>query len=189
MGECFEDGEIEDLELKIERMTDAGTARQPGRSREGRKGVQDMSDRHDEVAHMVGCHDCGRLYGDEHGFPDLVIPDAAWKVISPLGGGLLCPSCICKRLYDAEIACRGEFKSGPLADPAMSDVERLRKALMDCDDFIGTLIDWASANNRDIHADATRLARTIDHALSERQNNREANLAGYREAKKGNTRK
>lgn len=46
------------------------------------------------------CYDCGRPYGDEHGFHDLIIPNSWWVKISPTGneGGLLCPSCICARL-------------------------------------------------------------------------------------------
>lgn len=66
---------------------------------------------------MSGCHGCGRPYGDEHGFPDLLIPDAQWRKISPNGdgSGLLCPSCICKRLYDAGVRdCPGAFMSGPI---------------------------------------------------------------------------
>ena len=63
------------------------------------------------------CYDCGRPYGEEHGFPDLVIPSWAWKIISPKGneGGLLCPSCLCKRLYRAKIKnIPHYFGSGPL---------------------------------------------------------------------------
>lgn len=65
---------------------------------------------------MAGCYDCPRPYGDEHGFPDLVIPNDVWEKISPSGddGGLLCPSCICKRLHDAGIETTGVFRSGPL---------------------------------------------------------------------------
>ena len=64
------------------------------------------------------CYDCGRRYGDAYGFPDLVIPDDAWVQISPSGdeGGLLCPSCICRRLHDAGIYTTGVFRSGPLGD-------------------------------------------------------------------------
>ena len=66
------------------------------------------------------CADCGRKYGDKYGFPDLVIDDAAWKAISPRGhhGGLLCPSCICRRLHQMGLKPVGRFVSGPLADPA-----------------------------------------------------------------------
>lgn len=66
---------------------------------------------------MSNCIDCDRPYGDEHGFPDLVIPNEAWRIISPSGdeGGLLCPSCICKRLHDAGLrGVYGSFMSGPI---------------------------------------------------------------------------
>lgn len=62
------------------------------------------------------CFDCGRPYGD-NGFPDLIIPNWAWRAISPKGndGGLLCPSCICARLSKAGIKnCPSQFTSGPL---------------------------------------------------------------------------
>lgn len=65
----------------------------------------------------VGCDDCGRPYGDEHGFPDLIVPNYIWRQISPTkdNGGLLCPSCICKRLSDAGIReVEGSFMSGPI---------------------------------------------------------------------------
>lgn len=62
------------------------------------------------------CFDCNRPYGIEHGFPDLVIPDWAWLKIFPKNYGLLCPSCICKRLYEVGIEnCPAKFDSGPLA--------------------------------------------------------------------------
>jgi len=49
------------------------------------------------------CEDCDRPYGCESGFPDLLIPFEAWRTISTNGDdtGLLCPSCICARLYRA----------------------------------------------------------------------------------------
>jgi hypothetical protein len=65
---------------------------------------------------MACCYDCGRAYGDEYGFPDLVVPHDAWKVISPTGheGGLLCPSCICRRAHAAGLEnVTARFTSGP----------------------------------------------------------------------------
>lgn len=62
------------------------------------------------------CADCGRRYGDEHGFPDLVVPNQVWQLISPTGheGGLLCPSCICKRAHDLGLSdVPARFTSGP----------------------------------------------------------------------------
>jgi len=70
----------------------------------------------------VSCYDCGRPYGDKYGFPDLVIPDDVWLQISPKGdfGGLLCPSCICKRVYDAGLkSVEAKFTSGPFANHYM----------------------------------------------------------------------
>lgn len=69
------------------------------------------------MASRAKCYDCGRLYGDKYGFPDLIIPNWAWKRISPYHNliGLLCPSCICKRLHEAKIQdCPSAFTSGPL---------------------------------------------------------------------------
>lgn len=63
------------------------------------------------------CADCERPYGDEHGFPDLIIPNDAWRAISPTRdeAGLLCPSCICKRLYEAgKRDVPAAFTSGPI---------------------------------------------------------------------------
>lgn len=63
------------------------------------------------------CFQCGRRYGDEYGFPDLMIGDKAWEQIMPErpeGGGLLCPSCICYRLHEAGIKTIGYFASGPI---------------------------------------------------------------------------
>ena len=75
------------------------------------------------------CYDCLRPYGDEHGFPDLVIPYWAWEKISPTknDGGLLCPSCICKRLHDAGIKCEGAFQSGPILSVSSHAMELDRR--------------------------------------------------------------
>ena len=77
-----------------------------------------------EVLAHPECDDCKRPYGDEYGFPDLVIPDDVWQRISSTSseGGLLCPSCICKRLHDAQINCSSRFTSGPLAKPTRAKV-------------------------------------------------------------------
>lgn len=78
---------------------------------------------------VVGCEDCGRRYGYEHGFPDLIITKEAWHRISPTGddGGLLCPSCICKRLHDAGMHdVEGAFMSGPIRSVDSSLMHTLR---------------------------------------------------------------
>jgi len=61
-----------------------------------------------------GCYDCGAPYGT---WPDLLVPDAAWLLISPTGheGGLLCPVCIIRRCEAAGIKdVPAAFASGPL---------------------------------------------------------------------------
>ena len=72
-----------------------------------------------------GCNDCHRPYGDKYGFPDLILPDAIWNVISPTGNslGLLCPSCICKRLAEHKYEkVPVSFESGPCYIVEMSDI-------------------------------------------------------------------
>lgn len=65
---------------------------------------------------LAACFDCGRQYGGEHGFPDLIVPKWAWERVAPVEGeGLLCPSCLCGRLHHAGIECEGRFTSEPLA--------------------------------------------------------------------------
>ena len=95
---------------------------------------------------MANCYDCERPYGDKNGFPDLVIPDWAWKIISPKAneGGLLCPSCICKRLYDKGIRCEGAFTSGPIisvTEETISALVHLAKLLIESRNFRNILID------------------------------------------------
>jgi hypothetical protein len=74
------------------------------------------------------CHDCRRPYTDG-GFPDLIIPYASWKEISPTGddGGLLCPSCICARLHAKGIRCEGAFMSGPIESVSRPTMYALRR--------------------------------------------------------------
>ena len=77
---------------------------------------------------IVQCHDCSRPYGDP-GFPDLVIPNHAWRRISPTKdeAGLLCPSCICARLEIAGIRCEGAFMSGPIETVSRTLMQALRQ--------------------------------------------------------------
>ena len=78
---------------------------------------------------MTKCEDCARPYGDAHGFPDLIIPFDTWKQISSSGdeAGLLCPSCICKRLYDKGLRCEGAFMSGPIRSVSETSMHLLRR--------------------------------------------------------------
>lgn len=86
---------------------------------------------------VASCEDCSRPYGDKNGFPDLVISYEAWRQISTHGddSGLLCPSCICKRLYDKGIRTTGAFMSGPIisvSEPlngALRSIENIELAL------------------------------------------------------------
>jgi len=74
------------------------------------------------------CEDCGREYGNEHGFPDLIIPLDTWRQISTHGDetGLLCPSCICKRISDKGLTCEGAFMSGPIRSVSPEMMTALR---------------------------------------------------------------
>lgn len=78
---------------------------------------------------LASCDDCNRPYGAEHGFPDLIIPYEAWQKISPSGDdcGLLCPSCICARLYKAGIKCVGAFAGGSVESIAYNEMQALRR--------------------------------------------------------------
>ena len=64
------------------------------------------------------CEDCRRPYGDEYGFPDLVVPNDVWAKVSPTEdeGGLLCPSCLCAAAYRSGVKCEAKFRSGPFSD-------------------------------------------------------------------------
>lgn len=74
------------------------------------------------------CEDCDRPY-TSGGFPDLIIPYAAWREISTNGddSGLLCPSCICQRLSDKGIQCEGAFMSGPIESVSRPTMYALRR--------------------------------------------------------------
>lgn len=69
------------------------------------------------------CDECGRPYGNEYGFPDMVVPDDVWKQISDGRdeGGLLCPSCICFRAQRLNIESTARFMSGPFSPREVSE--------------------------------------------------------------------
>jgi hypothetical protein len=95
------------------------------------------------------CEDCGREYGSEHGFPDLIIPNDAWRQISPNGdeGGLLCPSCICARLAKKGIECYGAFMSGPIRSVSQVEMFNLRW-IENCRETLeGNGLHWKRPNN------------------------------------------
>lgn len=66
----------------------------------------------------VDCYDCGLPYGDPK-FPDLLIPNNVWELISPSeyrGAGLLCPNCIIGRCEELGlINIPFLFASGPFS--------------------------------------------------------------------------
>jgi hypothetical protein len=51
------------------------------------------------LSQHLGCYDCGLKYGGES-WVETYIPESIWKQISPHpdGGGILCVSCIARRL-------------------------------------------------------------------------------------------
>lgn len=74
------------------------------------------------------CHDCGLEYG-QPGFQDLIIPNSAWRQISPTGdeGGTLCANCICARLEARGMReIPGAFMSGPVRTVPPEFMEVLR---------------------------------------------------------------
>lgn len=78
------------------------------------------------MVNRASCYDCGLSYEDE-GFQDLLIPNWAWLKIAPnQGDGLLCPTCICRRLEEVGIKnCPSEFVSGALAFDVKSSMENV----------------------------------------------------------------
>jgi hypothetical protein len=95
----------------------------------------DEKDIVDDEKPRAHCADCGRPYGDEYGFPDLVVSDDVWaKISGPTGNGLLCPSCLCHRSHNAGVKnAVAVFRSGPfvvydIVDETAAVVERLRAA-------------------------------------------------------------
>lgn len=110
--------------------------------------------------HGPACHDCRRPYGDEHGFPDLVLPNDVWAKISPSGdeNGLLCPSCIVRRCVAAGITCEARWRSGPFADAEM-DAEAERDRLEDALEWAAQIFDnYAAMHERKNTPDGRRKA-------------------------------
>lgn len=114
----------------------------------------------DNPAGDAHCNDCLRQYGDEHGFPDLTIPDAIWERISPRKdeGGLLCPSCICKRLHAAGIRCEGKFASGPIV--SSSERQQLESALATA--FVSMQATYNPGERQGYWLECLRLAKEIE---------------------------
>lgn len=91
------------------------------------------------------CADCGIPYGDS-GFPDLIIPNWAWRKISPYKNlvGLLCPSCICRALVKKKIKCEGAFMSGNVTSVSSSLMSALRTAENSWETLEANNIHWKS---------------------------------------------
>jgi len=69
------------------------------------------------------CNDCGLAYG-RGGFADLIVPDNVWELINPsdyVGGGLLCPNCICARLRRVEHCLIDAGVEATIYAPSRSD--------------------------------------------------------------------
>lgn len=77
----------------------------------------------------MSCEDCGREYGSEHGFADLIIPYSAWTQISPTGdeSGLLCPCCIIQRLHTKGIHCDAAIFSPVVNGVSCVEMSNLRR--------------------------------------------------------------
>lgn len=108
---------------------------------------------------MAECEDCGRLYGEEHGFPDFIIPYSAWEQISTHGdeSGLLCACCIIKRLHDKGIRCVGAFISGVIDSVSAHEIalnrriENIELAIAGRDNRWGVML----RGGKDMHEQAT----------------------------------
>lgn len=64
----------------------------------------------------LACYECLLVYGGP-GWADFVVPDDVWAQISPTGdeGGILCATCMFRRMETLGIECDGRFTSGPCA--------------------------------------------------------------------------
>ncbi|MEQ1653816.1 MAG: hypothetical protein ABL897_15140, partial [Hyphomicrobium sp.] len=75
------------------------------------------------------CDDCRREYGEEHGFPDMILPQWAWDKISPTGddGGLLCPCCIITRLVAKGLRCEASIASASIDCVPLVIMQQIRR--------------------------------------------------------------
>ena len=87
---------------------------------------------------MAECYDCGMEYGGDN-WIEAIIPDHIWYEISPTGdeGGILCISCIAKRVKEKD------FMDVPVW---LRGTERLMAMPGDPGDFLLMLRDWYKKN-------------------------------------------
>lgn len=92
----------------------------------------------------------------------LPLNDRGTARISPTGceGGLLCPSCLCKRAHEAGVECRATWGSGPFCEPPSPDVreaardDRVRRLVRFC---AHVAADYACCDHNDMdHASVMR---------------------------------
>ena len=71
---------------------------------------------------IAACFDCGLSYGDD-GWADFIVLDEVWLQISPTNSkdGLLCVTCMTRRMVKLGLRAFGRFSSGPFSpQPAPS---------------------------------------------------------------------
>ena len=71
---------------------------------------------------IAACFDCGLSYGDD-GWADFIVLDEVWLQISPTNSkdGLLCVTCMTRRMVKLGLHAFGRFSSGPFSiQPAPS---------------------------------------------------------------------
>lgn len=81
------------------------------------------------------CFDCPLVYGSP-GWADFIVLDEVWRQISPSGGkgGILCVTCMIRRMENIGLHSIGRFSSGPFADHTLDyttkkTIERLEREL------------------------------------------------------------
>ena len=123
-----------------------------------------MTDYEPPPAGQGKCAECSQLYGT---WCDVMIPDDAWKAISPRGdeGGLLCPNCMHTLLvragYDHGDA-PGMIMSGPMCSRESGS------------DYYFGIAKCALAQNEKLRSELDRLTRGLDAAQNAVRAAREA---------------